>query len=456
MGIATLRLNSFQPPSMMSPFYKEASSEGAVDMLEYGTSTLTTEHRLVDASPKEDASMKYTGVHQRSKNSWYIKLTFIDPDTNEQIRCTHSKGYKTAEEAYKARCKYQEQINVMGVPTFYSAKQADEGNSIITAAMTIKEYMTYWFETIHKPSVSVQTATGDESDIRLHIAPALGQKKLGKLTKRDISDMCENMRLGREDGGKGLKCRTADRVLTTISSALKYAVEQGAIKDNVAMGVMIRPDEEAFKPILLNREQLQRLIAVSKDYSNGIGFEIQSKAGLRSAEVRGLKFSDIDFKKGTLQVQRQVIAIRARNKAEYIVTSKLKTTSSRRTIPVPTELLTSIQAHRASIEANKRIYGDQYRDNDFIVCDKYGCCLKPRPYYDAFKRILKRAKLPDMRNHDLRHVFATMCAEGGMPEKVLANILGHASTAMVQQYYVGNIDGNNIAANTINNVFSGF
>ena len=397
---------------------------------------------------------QYPGVYPRANGSWYIKLAFTDPDTNEKIRINHSDNYKTAGDAHNARCKYVEQINVLGVPEFYSTKQAEMGNSLISASMAVQEYITYWFEAVHEPQVSQQTAIGDESDIRLHIIPAVGQKKLGKLTSKDISIMCEHMRLRKEFGGKGLKCRTADRALTILASALSYAVDQGAIKKNVALGVRISPDEEGFQPVLITKEQVKRLIQTSKAYSNGIGFEIQLKTGLRSAEVRGLKYSDVDFQSSTIRIQRQIIALSRDGKKVFEVTSKLKTKGSKRVVPVPPDLLAEIQARKEAIKAKKEQSGEPFNNQSFIVCDKDGNFLKPRPYYDAFKRILKRASLLDMRNHDLRHTFATMCAEAGMPEKILANTLGHSSTAMVQKYYVGNIDGSSIAASTIKSLFS--
>ncbi len=403
---------------------------------------------------------KYPGVYQRNNGDWYIKLTFIDPDTGEKVRCTHSDNYTTGEDAHKARRKYQEQINVLGVPDFYSAKLENEGNVILNASMPLQAYMRYWFETIYKPTVSIQSAGLREMDIRMHIIPALGAKKLGKLTKRDVSAMCEEMRAHESAGGKGLKFGTADRALTTLSCALRHAVEHGALKINPAVGVTIKPDEEDFEPVLLTKEQSKRLLEAAKGYTHGIGFEIQLKTGLRNAEMRGLKFCDIDCQKGTLRVRRQVAILgfgegSPSGRREYGLTSKLKTHSSKRIVPISQDLIEAIEAHKAKVEAKIQKSGGSFNDNCLIVCTRRGTFLKPRTYQDAFKRILKQAGLPEtMRIHDLRHTFATLCAEAGMPEKVLANILGHSSTAMIQRYYVGNIDGDSIAANTMKNVFA--
>ena len=65
--------------------------------------------------------------------------------------------------------------------------------------------------------------------------------------------------------------------------------------------------------------------------------------------------------------------------------------------------------------------------------------MSPHTLFRAFKRILKQCGLPDVRFHDLRHSYATLCIDLNIPLKVISQNLGHSSTAVTDAVYADSI-----------------
>ena len=76
-----------------------------------------------------------------------------------------------------------------------------------------------------------------------------------------------------------------------------------------------------------------------------------------------------------------------------------------------------------------------YEDNNLVFCQKDGKPLDPRNFIKIFKSIIKKAKLPEIRFHDLRHTFSTLSLEAGVPAKTIQDILGHSSISTTLDTY---------------------
>ena len=84
-----------------------------------------------------------------------------------------------------------------------------------------------------------------------------------------------------------------------------------------------------------------------------------------------------------------------------------------------------------------------------LCCDDCGDVLSPQTLYHAFKRALKECNSPDIRFHDLRHSYATLCIDLNVPIKVLSQSLGHSSTAVTDAVYADSIRAKQELANMI-------
>lgn len=148
--------------------------------------------------------------------------------------------------------------------------------------------------------------------------------------------------------------------------------------------------------------------------------------GMRRGEVLGLRWSDIKFSTKRLSLSQTVL-----NVAYEVVTSAPKTARGRRTIAIDPGTLAVLKRHKQRQHAAALSAGNHFGDDDLVFAREDG---RPSPdrFTQSFERAVKRAGLPRIRLHDLRHTHATLGLAAGIPVKVVSDRLGHATVAFTQ------------------------
>jgi integrase len=154
--------------------------------------------------------------------------------------------------------------------------------------------------------------------------------------------------------------------------------------------------------------------------------------GLRMGESMGLKWSDINLEAGTLRVNRQLQRIR---EGGGLVFSEPKNASCR-TIDLPQRALEALRSHRKR-QLEEKLRASLYEDSDLVFATRKGTPLDAQNIVNRhFKPLLKRAGLPSIRWHDLRHTCATLLLGRGVHPKLVQHLLGHASITMTLDRYL--------------------
>lgn len=153
--------------------------------------------------------------------------------------------------------------------------------------------------------------------------------------------------------------------------------------------------------------------------------------GLRQGELLGLKWEDVDLEAGTLQVRRTLTTAKGGP-----VLSTPKTKGSRRTVKLSPTALEALRSHLERQLGEIDEAGDLWRENGLIFASEVGGFLDRR-YITThrFKPLLKRAGLPRIRFHDLRHTCATLLLSKNVDPKVVSEMLGHATIAITLDTY---------------------
>jgi integrase len=112
-----------------------------------------------------------------------------------------------------------------------------------------------------------------------------------------------------------------------------------------------------------------------------------------------------------------------------------KTDHSRRTIPIPVDIIEELQRHKSRPAQEKLLMGQAYEDYGLVFCQANGQPIDPRNFTRYFERLLKQAGLPRIRFHDGRHSFATLMLELGESPKVVQTMLGHTKIATTLDIY---------------------
>ena len=118
----------------------------------------------------------------------------------------------------------------------------------------------------------------------------------------------------------------------------------------------------------------------------------------------------------------------------YII-KEPKTLSSRRRIALPPSLVLVLHQHRAEQEAQQTLLGKPLTDDDFVFAHPDGTPLDPSTVSHSFAKVIRKAGLPPIRLHDLRHTHATFMLKAGIHPKVVSERLGHSSIRITLDTY---------------------
>jgi len=161
-----------------------------------------------------------------------------------------------------------------------------------------------------------------------------------------------------------------------------------------------------------------------------LAIHLAASLGLRRGEVLGLRWDNIDFNKGIIRIEQNLIEVKC---VKYF--KEPKSDTSRRTIYVSDSMLSILQNYRIKQNELKKENRDIYQDYDLVVCNSRGELLKPDYLTKMFTKYLRENNLPKIRFHDLRHTNATLMLEGKVPPKIASKRLGHSSIGITMDLY---------------------
>lgn len=205
------------------------------------------------------------------------------------------------------------------------------------------------------------------------------------------------------------------------------------MSDNPALFVDL-PKQQRKEMRAISGVQVKQFLEAAAASKHFTLFALMLETGLRPSECLGLKRSDVDLSRAILIVQRTLIW--KRNGTEFYF-GEPKTKRSRRSIPLSPQLIKLLKRHLARQGATRLKAGSAYKDIALVFANEYGHPLREHNLIVRhFKPILDRAKLPtEIRLYDLRHSCATILLEQGEHLKVVAERLGHSSTAITLDIY---------------------
>ncbi len=162
-------------------------------------------------------------------------------------------------------------------------------------------------------------------------------------------------------------------------------------------------------------------------------YRLAATTGMRRGEVLGLRWRDVDLQTSRVSVVQTLISVDA--EARF---SEPKTAKSRRSVPLDSETVTALREHRDRQELERLTLG-MPPESELVFTQPTGEPVQPRWFTKAFERQAKKAGLPKIRLHDLRHTWATLALQAGLHPKVVSEILGHSSVSITLDVYSASI-----------------
>jgi integrase len=297
---------------------------------------------------------------------------------------------------------------------------------------TTGQYLKTWLEST-RGQIEPSSWRRYQDYVRVHLVPALGKVTLARLSAQQVQAF-----YGRKQQ-EGLSGTTVHGIHGMLHRALNDALRMGLVQRNVTE--MVRAPRRTTQEVHpLTEEQAQQFLAAAADAAADGDryyalYVLALTTGMREGELLGLHWQDVNLQTGTVQVRLGLQEAKGPH-GRYIL-AEPKTDYSKRTIGLTPTALDALRAHRARLAEERLRLGEAWdSSHDLVFPNTFGGLMIPdnltkRP----FKALLKRAGLPDIRFHDLRHTAATLLLARGVNVKLVSELLGHADVTTTLRIY---------------------
>lgn len=332
-------------------------------------------------------------IYQRSDGRWIVS---IDMGIVDGKRKRVERRADSQKEAVKLLRELQ--------------RQKDQG-VVFDGTQTVKEYIEDWLENVVRITNSPGTYKSYNNRCRKHILPAIGHKRLDKLTNQDVQSIVARMVDNDNVGNQYI-----DRVITTLNVSLNRAVKIGLIPRNVAKHCDL-PKIQKKEMKYFTMEQARKFLDVLQGNKLEALFWIATLMGLRRGEILNLKWNDINFDTRRMFIRES------------------KTRAGVRTLPIPDSVVLLLKEHRVNQMKMKLRAGERWQEHDLVFTSKLGTQVSLSVLRHHFFKALDDAGLPKIRFHDLRHTAATIMLKNGASMKEVQIALGHDDFSVTSNTY---------------------
>lgn len=365
-------------------------------------------------------------VFQRKDGTWVGVTRYVDPVSGETKKhYVYGKGQKDVSGKKRA---FEEDLKNGIIPT--------------AGKVTLSQWLDTWLETYVKIRVRQNTYEGYKRVVEGHLKPTLGSTPVKNLRPDQVQKMLnEKLLTGNlRDKGKPLGPRQVEYIYAVLHMALERALKDGLVSRNVCDAVD-KPKKIRHEFMPWSTEQTNQFLSAIKAKRLFPFYMVAWGAGLRRAEILGLRWEDIDLKNGTLTVRRVVVRVKGSIKFQ-----EPKTKKSRRTVPLPDAVTKALRVWKTKQAQEKMKWKaahshlasediPEYNPLNQVFCNEIGEVLQPDFISHRFKQDVREAGLPEIRFHDLRHGHATMLLELGEDLKVISDRLGHSTITLTADTY---------------------
>lgn len=342
------------------------------------------------------------------------------------------KGIRQRSDSFEGRFCYQYKEYVVHGRTITETQKAmndlkyklEHGIFVETQKVTLAEWYRTWMEQYKKNQVKIGTYTNYDKYFKCAIKDRLGDKRITDIRGEHIQKLYNDL------NKEGYALSSIKIIAAVLNGCMNQALRNGLIERNPVKLAELPRQKEKEERIAMTKEQQALFMEYSKQSYLYNLFAVMLRTGMRSGEIRGLKYTDIDKQKNVIHVQRTLKYIEG---IGYIEDTP-KTKTSKRDIPLTSDIL-------EFLEAQRNYWGFKVTKIDgYLFCTENGDPLGRERLQGEIDRTIKRIRVaghdfPRITPHIFRHTFATRAIEAGMPPQVLKTILGHSSLAMTMDLY---------------------
>ena len=396
----------------------------------------------IDTGENMKQSEKQRNVAFFENNGWYHRTKTLCPDGS--VKYSKKGGFANARDAERSYRQHEAAFRE-DYRRFHLANSVDDN-------ISLRDYLTYWFEEVYSERIESTTRMVGAYAVYNLLLPNMEYDIKTKYVNADYLNSVL-------DNAAKISPSAGNTARTILYIAMKDAVVEGFVKNNPV--IFTKPYRRPKpKVLILGKDKLKVLLCAARETEWYLEILLGLFCGLRKGEIMGLKFSDFDLEEDTVTVNRQVgpemkIARGSGYKIEKyeLVEKEPKTSNSYRTIRMPGIISEELVRRKALIDFNRQRFGDGFRDGGYISCQPNGLLHSMTALNTALTKICSRNSLPHITVHGLRHMYATILIEQGVPLVKISALLGHSSIHTTFEYYCDMMDENENILAFMNNAF---
>ena len=333
---------------------------------------------------------------------------------------------------------YVDQDGDRHIETFKRKKEADAFHAQVgvdvragtytapSKSITVKEAAEDWIKSVALEGREVSTLAQYRQHA-VHINRRIGNVKLAQLTAPGINKF-------RDDLLRSMSRAMARKILSSLKSLLRHAQGRGNVAQNVALAVKINANLRDKKKLevgvdIPTSEEIKAIIAAAGKSRPLLLTAIFT--GLRSSELRGLRWSDVDFKKGELNVRQRA--------DRYGVIGNPKSKAGHRAVPLPSQVVQALREWKLQCPKGTGLVFPAVSGDGVAL---HNNTVRAFTVAVSAAGITTKDGAPKYTGlHALRHFYASWCINPenrdglGLPPKVVQQRLGHSSIMMTMDVY---------------------
>ena len=348
-------------------------------------------------------------LRQRSPGTWQIR--YEAPPDGSGKRKYLSKTFKGNKKNAEA-----EKRNILS--------SIDMGNFVSPDKETVAQFLQRWLKTYVATTKRPKTLQGYEGNINRYVLPAFGWLKLQELTGSHIQALYGELI------GRGLSNTSVVQVHRIIHKALSIAVKWGCITRNVADAAS-PPKIEKKTMETWEMETVRKFLVSAKENRYGDLYVFGILTGLRRGELSGLLWKNVDFQNHRMSIVQTLQRITGRG----LVVGEPKTKQSRRSIALGATEIKLLHTIRGKQIERQVACEDLWANSGYVFTQANGKPIDPDLLSKDFPKFLRKAGLPHLQLHGLRHCNASLLLSEGIHLKVVSERLGHQSILITADLY---------------------
>lgn len=367
------------------------------------------------------------------------------------------KGIREKNGAFEARAMVKGiKINMYGtdldtlIEEFEEAKRKAEATSdYMKSAITLNEWFDEWFTNVKSRKVKETSVNTMRNNFKRTFGFYIGTMKIKDIKPMDVQKAINSMEAA------GISNSAMREALGRLRECLEFAVGNQYISSNPCLIVEVPwTFKKAKEEIALTQEEQNMVLNEVEDSWYKELFYFMFLTGVRVGELGGLKWSDIDYEKEIISIERALSCSYCEGKKREMLVSP-KTVNSVRKIPFIGEMKEILKSQKRKQDELRKELGARWRGkgelSDLVFTTGMGSPCSRYIVEKEIKKVIKRINekeavfavaenrnpkiVRDFHPHSLRHTFATRCFENKMEPKVVQRLMGHSSISVTLNIY---------------------